>query len=762
MAKRGAPSDSQVAAAEQAADVAAAGPAAVLEVVRHINTKTGFARGIKGLAKMNQPTGFDCPGCAWPEDPRSSKFVDFCENGAKAFADEATRRLVTAKFFEQHSLEDLATKSDGWLNAQGRLSQPMLKRPNATHYTSITWVSAFQLIARHLNELDHANRAAFYTSGRASNEAAFLWQLFARSIGTNNLPDCSNLCHESSGTALNEVIGSGKGTVRLSDFEDADLIFIFGQNPGSNHPRMLATLQQAKQRGAQIISVNPLDEPGVRRFKNPQTIAGWVGQGDDLCDLHLPVRINGDVAVLKGLAKALFEFDDAKGGGVLDREFIDSYTEGFDAYQRDIDQQSWSDIEQLSGISADQIRTAAQMTARADNTIVCWAMGLTQHVNAVANIQEIVNFLLLRGNFGRPGAGACPVRGHSNVQGDRTMGIWEKPEPDFLAALGETFKFTPPTEHGLDTVNTLKAMAEDQIDVFMALGGNFLAASPDSSFSAAAVRRCGLTVQISTKLNRSHCVTGETALILPTLVRSEVDEQDSGTQFVTVENSMGVVSRSQGVLRPASTYLKSEVRIVAEMADETLGDNTQVRWMRMADNYDLIRDNIERVVPGFEDFNERIYADGNIELPHAVRDSRRFNTAAGKALFSVHALSAAEAGPGQFVMMTIRSHDQFNTTIYSQADRYRGIENNRRVVFMNAADIHNAGLADGVQVKITSHHGNEVRSMTGFSVVTYDIPKGCVATYYPETNPLIPVTSVADGSNTPAYKSVIVSLARTG
>jgi molybdopterin-dependent oxidoreductase alpha subunit len=740
------------------ADITAAGPAAVIEVVRQINTHPGIARGLKGLARMNQPGGFDCPGCAWPEDPARRKLVDFCENGAKAFADEATRKLADADFFARHSLADLADKPDGWLNAQGRLSQPMVKRPGATHYTPITWIGAYQLVAKHFSALTHPNEAAFYTSGRTSNEAAFLWQLFARSVGTNNMPDCSNLCHESSGAALKATIGTGKGTVRLDDFEHADAIFVFGQNPGSNHPRMLATLQKAKQRGAKIISVNPLDEVGLRKFRNPQTVSGWVGKGDDLCDLHLPVQINGDVALLQGLCKAILHMDQERNGAVLDHAFIQKYTAGFSEFKQHIEQTSWETICATCGIDQEQIMAAANIAATADTTICCWAMGLTQHQNAVANIEEIVNFLLLKGNFGKPGAGACPVRGHSNVQGDRTMGIWEKPDADFLAALGKEFKFTPPADHGLDTVDTLRAMAADKIKVFLAMGGNFLAAAPDSVFSSQAVRKCGLTVQISTKLNRSHVIPGETALILPTLGRSESDVQADEVQFITTENSMGLVSKSSGVLAPASAYLKSEIRIAAELADNVLEDTSSVRWMQMADNYDLIRDRIENVVPGFEEFNDRLFEAGYIELPHGVRDQRRFDTATGKAMFTVHSPEAVKVEPGQYVMMTIRSHDQFNTTVYSQTDRYRGVSNNRRVVFMNPADITSAGLRAGAKVRIASHFGNKNRSMSGFSLVPYDIPRGCVATYYPETNPLIPIEQVAVGSNTPAYKSVAVSI----
>ncbi|MGI9290790.1 MAG: FdhF/YdeP family oxidoreductase [Gammaproteobacteria bacterium] len=734
----------------------AAGIPAVVEVARQIATKTGIGTGIKGLLKMNQPDGFDCPGCAWPE-AESPKKIEFCENGAKAFADEATRKHIAPEFFKQHSLTELATKSGRWLNDQGRLTRPMLKKAGKDHYEPATWFSAYSIIARELDKLVSPDEAAFYTSGRTSNEAAYLWQLMVRVFGTNNMPDCSNMCHESSGTALSEVIGSGKGTVRLRDFDEADAIFIFGQNPGSNHPRMLATLQQAKQNGASIVSVNPLNETGLRSFSNPQTIKGLMGKGDDLSDLHVPVRINGDVAFLKGLCRAMLEAESSKAGSVIDREFVKNHTVGFKEFLVDINNTGWEEIVAGSGVTEATIRQAAQIAVQSKATICCWAMGMTQHKNAVANIQEIVNFLLLQGNFGRPGAGACPVRGHSNVQGDRTMGIWEKPPEDFLAKLGERYSFDTPKSHGYDTVNTIRAMAHGDVKVLIALGGNFMAATPDSKFTEQAVRNCKLTVQLSTKLNRSHVITGETALILPVLGRTEVDHQGIEDQFVTVENSMGLVTRSAGVLKPASQHLKSEVRAIAELADMLVGAKAKVKWLDLADDYYLIRDEIEKVIPGFEEFNDKLIEEGSLELPHAVRDELRFDNAAGKAVFTVHPIKPLQIREGRFLMMTVRSHDQFNTTVYTDNDRYRGVKQ-RMVVFMHPEDIAKSGLSEGHSVTITSHHGDAERSMEGFRVVPYDIPLGCVATYYPEANPLIPVRHVADGSNTPAYKSVVVSV----
>ncbi len=739
----------------------AAGARAVVESVRHAVGKAGVVRGTSALLTVNQPGGFDCPGCAWPEDRAAGKRVEFCENGAKAVADEATRARVDRAFFARWSLEQLEQRSGRWLNEQGRLVEPFVKRAGGTHYEPISWDDAYALIAGELSALTSPDEAVFYTSGRSSNEAAFLYQLLARKFGTNNLPDSSNLCHESSGMAMSEVLGSGKGTVSLEDFDGADAIFILGQNPGSNHPRMLATLQKAHRRGATIVSINPLHETGLRRYRNPQEVAGYLTAGTPLADLHLPVRVNGDVALLKGLCKALIEDDDLAPGKVLDRRFIDACTSGFEAFRADLDATSWEVIVTAAGVSKEKIREAAEIAGRARATICCWAMGLTQHRNAIGNIQSIINFLLLRGNLGRPGAGACPVRGHSNVQGDRTMGITERPAPEFLAALEREFGFRPPPGAGLNAIDAIRAMAADRTRVFVALGGNFAAATPDSRFTERALRRCRLTVQISTKLNRAHVVTGETALILPTLGRTDRDLQPSGPQFVTCENSMGVVTRSRGGLRPLGGEMRSEVRIIAELAAALFADDggaDAIDWVAMASDYALIRDRIERVVPGFARFDARMAAGEPIVLPHPVRDERRFATQTGKALFTVHPIPAGALGRGRYVMTTIRSHDQFNTTVYSDSDRYRGVHGTRRVVFMNPRDVAAAGLAPGATVTLVSEFGGEQRLLPGFRVVPYEIPAGCVATYYPESNGLIPIDHVAEGSNTPAYKSVVVRL----
>jgi len=731
---------------------AAGGAPAIITAVKTISEEMGLVRGVRTLLKVNQTGGVDCPGCAWPEPDRERSHFEFCENGAKHVADEATTKRVTPEFFQQWSVAELAQQSDQWLNAQGRLTHPMLLHRDATHYEPIGWDDAFELLAGELNSLNYPDQAIFYTSGRTSNEAAFLYQLFVRQFGTNNLPDCSNMCHESSGSALSETVGVGKGTVTLDDFEEAQAIFVIGQNPGTNHPRMLTSLERAKRRGCKLVHINPLPEVGMTRFKHPQDVLGLLGSGTILADLFLQVRINGDVALLKGITKAVLVREDS-----LDREFIAQYTTGFDEFVSALQAVSWSEIVEQSGVTKEQIEQAAKIFVDSERTIFCWAMGLTQHRNAVANIQEIVNLMLLRGQVGKPGAGLCPVRGHSNVQGDRTVGIWERPTEAFLDKLGETFDFEPPRNHGFDTVRAIHAMHEGQGKVFFALGGNFLSATPDTDFTAAALRRCRLTAHVSTKLNRSHLITGERALILPCLGRTEIDLQATGLQFVTTENSMGVVQVSRGSLKPASEDLLSEPQIVARLAHATLEHRTTVNWEELANDYDKIRDAIERVIPGFDDYNRRVREPGGFHLPNAARN-RVFNTKSGKAQFTVHELPKHDLGPDQFLMMTIRSHDQFNTSVYTENDRYRGISDGRRVVFLNGEDIAAAGLKVQQVVDLVSHFEGEERIGRAFIVVPYDIPRRCAATYFPEANVLVPVRHVALKSNTPVSKSVVISI----
>ena len=735
----------------------AGGVPAIISTVKAAWNEMGVARGVSTLLKLNQKTGFDCPGCAWPEPDGERSHAEFCENGAKHVADEATTKRVTPEFFREWSVADLVEQSDLWLGKQGRITHPMLLRHGAANYEAIGWDDAFALIAGELNSLDHPDEAIFYTSGRTSNEAAFLYQLFVRLFGTNNLPDCSNMCHESSGSALNETIGAGKGTVTLEDFDQAQAIFVIGQNPGTNHPRMLTALQKAKQNGCKLVHINPLPEVGMTRFKHPQDVLHWVGEGTTLADLFLQVRINGDVALLQGISKAVFEEEERHQGKILDHEFIDSFTSGFADFASAIGNASWEEIIEQSGISREQIEKAARIFIDSDRTIFCWAMGLTQHKNAVANIQEIVNLMLSRGQVGKPGAGLCPVRGHSNVQGDRTMGIWERPTDAFLDRLGSEFSFEPPRRHGYDTVNAIEAMHAKKARVFLALGGNFLSATPDTEYTAEALRRCSLTVHVSTKLNRAHLITGDQALILPCLGRTEVDVQASGRQFVTTENSMAVVQASRGFLKPASEHLLSEPAIVARLAAATLAGRSNIDWQALVANYDLIRDQIERVVPGFDNYNLRVRQPGSFHLPNPPRQ-RVFKTPTGRAVFTIHALPHHDLEHDQYFMMTIRSHDQFNTSIYGLDDRYRGVYNGRRVVFLNVDDINSAGLHEGQTVDLVSHFEGEERVAHRFVVVPYSIPRRCAATYFPETNVLVPIRSVAEKSNTPASKSVVISI----
>ena len=735
----------------------AGGVPSIIATAKTAWEEMGLTRGVRALLRLNQKTGFDCPGCAWPEPDGERSHAEFCENGAKHVADEATTKRVTPEFFAKWSVADLAGKSDHWLGKQGRITHPMMLRSGATNYEEISWEAAFALIAGELNSLNHPDEAVFYTSGRASNEAAFLYQLFVRLFGTNNLPDCSNMCHESSGSALGETIGVGKGTVTLEDFDLARAIFVIGQNPGTNHPRMLTALQKAKQNGCKLVHINPLPEVGMTRLKHPQDVLGWVGGGTTLADLFLQVRINGDVALLQGITKAVFAEEERRPGQVLDHEFISSYTSGFAEFAAAISNASWDEITEQCDIPRAQIDAAAQILIESERTIFCWAMGLTQHKNAVANIQEIVNLMLLRGQIGKPGAGLCPVRGHSNVQGDRTMGIWERPTDSFLDSLGAEFNFEPPRHHGYDTVRAIAAMHEKKAHVFFALGGNFLSATPDTEYTAEALRRCRLTVHVSTKLNRAHLITGDQALILPCLGRTEIDLQASGAQFVTTENSMAVVQASRGFLQPASDHLLSEPAIVARLASATFGARSNVAWQGLSADYDLIREHIARVVPGFDDYNSRVRRPGGFHLPSPARE-RVFQTPSGRAVFTVHPLPRHELKPDQYLMMTIRSHDQFNTSIYGLDDRYRGIFNGRRVVFLNRDDMSLAGLTEGQVVDLRSHFEGEERVAHNFVVVPYSIPRRCAATYFPETNVLVPLRSVADKSNTPVSKSVVISI----
>lgn len=736
----------------------AAGIPAVVSSFEKVIGEAGLQRGMKALFSLNQKGGFDCPSCAWPDpDDERSGIAEYCENGARAVAEEATTKKLTADFFSQNAVRDLGKLTDYEIGGKGRIAQPMFLPAGGTHYQPITWQAAFEKIGTELNRLNSPDEAIFYTSGRTSNEAAFLYQLFVREFGTNNLPDCSNMCHESSGTALGESLGIGKGSVTLNDFYEAEVILILGQNPGTNHPRMLSALQKAKANGAKIISINPLPETGLMGFDNPQSVAGVLGINPGLTDIFLQVKINGDLALIKAIELLLLAEEDQNPGTVFDHPFIEAHTQGFAELVGDLRRYDAEQLALQAGIPFPQVLEAARVIAGKGKIIACWAMGLTQHKNAVDTIKELVNLLLLKGSIGKPGAGTCPVRGHSNVQGDRTMGIFERPPRKLLDTIEKNFGFTPPATHGFDVVECIKAMHDGRGKVFFAMGGNFLSATPDTRFTAEALQKCRLTVHVSTKLNRSHLVHGEEALILPCLGRSDKDMHDGENRFVSCENSMGVVQLSRGVLTPISDQLLSEPDIVCRLAKATLGTRSWVNWDRYEDNYDNIRSDIERTIPGFDAYNERVRQPGGFYLPNCNR-AGTFDTASGKAHFHVAAPQSPKLRDDELMMMTIRSHDQFNTTVYGLNDRYRGIYNERRVILMNGGDIRKHNLKNGDLVDLHNVHDNIERIARKFVVVEYPIPEQCTATYFPETNVLVPITSVAEKSNTPTSKMVILTI----
>ncbi|OAV43401.1 FdhF/YdeP family oxidoreductase [Lewinella sp. 4G2] len=734
----------------------AAGIPGVGASLEHIKEYTHLKEGMQALLKLNQKGGYDCPSCAWPDpDGNRSPIAEYCENGAKAVAEEATSRRADPAWFAQHSIDEIGAMTDFELGKSGRITEPMYLAPGASHYAPISWDEAFGVVAKELNALASPDEAIFYTSGRASNEAAFLYQLFVRQYGTNNMPDCSNMCHESTGTALSQVLGLGKGTVTLQDLHEADLILLIGQNPGTNHPRMLSALKTCKDNGGRIISVNPLPETGLMKFVDPQDPLNILARGTKLSDVFLQVRINEDMSLVRAICKILYDEEQEAPGSIFDREFIEQHTSGYAAWETMI---AATDVEACiaaAGVEPQLVYEAAGLIAASKKIVLCYAMGLTQHENSVDIIKEMVNLLLCKGAMGKPGAGICPVRGHSNVQGDRTVGVWEKLKPELGEALRNYFNFEPPTEEGYDTVNSIKAMHAGKAKVFVSLGGNWLSATPDTLFVAEGLRQCNLTVHICTKPNRSHVVHGKQSLLLPCLGRTEIDLREAGEQFVSCENSMGVVQMSKGVLEPRSSELRSEPAIIAGMAAATLGDRTTVDWAEMVRDYDNIRDAIAACVTGFERYNERVREPAGFYLPNGPRN-RRFDTSDGKAQFSTPTLSHHDLTGDEFLMMTVRSHDQYNTTIYGLQDRYRGIHNERRVVMMNEADIAERGLTSGQRVDLTSTYDGEVRRVNLFQIVPYSIPRGNICTYFPETNPLVPITRTARGSNTPISKSVRV------
>lgn len=746
----------------------AAGLSAVVNATKTTLKKAGAARGTRLLLALNQKGGIDCNSCAWADPEGERTHAEFCENGAKAIADEADTRRVTPDFFAKYSVEELSRQSDQWLNAQGRLTEPVFLAEGATHYAPVSWEKAFQILSDELNSLDSPDEAVFYTSGRTSNEAAFLYQLFVRNFGTNNLPDCSNMCHESTSVALADAIGLGKATIRLEDLENTDLIIIIGQNPGTNAPRMMSSLKKAKENGARIIAVNPLPEAGLMNFSDPNpehhdSLLKYPfellrNKATRLADLYLPIRIGGDMAFLKGVMKALYEREKYSPAPIFDHEFIDKQTEGFQDFIANLETIDWETILEQSGLTKAQIEEAAEMYIAASRVISCWAMGVTQHKHAVATIRDIANLHFLRGNIGRQGAGLCPVRGHSNVQGDRSMGIWEKLNPAFRKNLEKEFHFNTPEKDGFDTVEAIKAMYDGQAKVFFAVGGNFLSATPDTEYTAQALKNCNLTAQVITKLNRTALVTSKKSLILPCLGRTEIDMTGFREQFVSTENTMLNVQMSKGILEPASEHLRSEVWIVGKLAQAVLKNKMRVDWDRLINDYDRIRDAISKVVPGCENYNQKIRQDGGFYMPNPPREGV-FPTDSGKAKFFSSQIEKIELNDSELLMTTIRAHDQFNTTVYEENDRYRGISGSRRVILMNENDIKERGLKQGEVVDITSLFEGKERRAESFIVVPYPIPKSCAATYFPEANALVPITSVAEKSNCPTSKLVKITLA---
>ncbi|MGP5726773.1 FdhF/YdeP family oxidoreductase [Arthrobacter rhombi] len=735
----------------------AAGVKAVMVALDRGYSQAGVSRTLRSMLRVNQRGGVDCPGCAWPESITGArKPAEFCENGAKALAEESTTRTADAAWWAEHSIEDLSDKTEYWLGNQGRITEPMMIREGESHYRPVSWSQAFATVGEHINATT-ADRCVFYTSGRTANETAFMYQLFARSIGTNNLPDCSNMCHESSGTALSPTIGIGKGTVSLEDFEHSELIFVIGQNPGTNHPRMLSALADARKRGAQVVAVNPLPEAGLLNFRDPQTVDGLLKGGTRIADEFLQIKVGGDLALFQAFGHLLLEEEARNPGSVVDREFVDAQTNGFEAYAAARATIDWEATEEATGLSREDISLVASMLAKSKGTIICWALGLTQQPHSVDTLKELINVLLLQGNFGKPGAGACPVRGHSNVQGDRTMGVWEKPKEDFLAALDAEFDISTPREHGYDSTDTVEAFENVDVDVFVSMGGNFSLACSDTAALEAGMRRAGLTVHISTKPNRSHVVHGKTSLILPTLGRTDRDDKHpSGPQFLSVEDSMSVVHTTQGRLAPMSKHLLAEPVIVARMATATLGEGHAVDWRAMAQDYDVIRDHIAAVCPGFEDFNRRVRTRNGFFLPNPPRDTRTFATDIGKARFTVSPLEYLAAPEGHLILQTLRSHDQYNTTFYGLDDRYRGISNGRRVILVHPEDLTELGFQDRDLVDVISTFAGTQRRANRFRLISYPTARGCAAAYFPEANALVHRGLVARESNTPGYKAMTV------
>ena len=737
-----------------------AGLLGVKEALRHGAKEMGIVRSMKALLEMNQEDGFRCPSCAWPVPENPSKIAEYCENGAKALADEATTEKIGADFFKQHSVEELSQLSDYELNKFGRLAEPLVLRPEKVHYEPISWDEAYQLIAKELHNLQNPDEAIFYTSGRSSNEAAFLYGMFARALGTNNMPDCSNMCHESSGVALSSTLGIGKGSVKIDDLYGADVVLVVGQNPGTNHPRMLSALEKCKNNGGKVISINPLAETGLVKFKNPQKVSSMFGGGTSITDIHLQIKINQDIALAKLLLKKLAALD-AEQGDVFDHEFIQNYVDGHDALLADLQKHEEAYLLEQTGLSENDIDKTVALLASKSNIIICWAMGITQHKNAVATIQEYVNILLVKGALGKSFAGTCPVRGHSNVQGDRSVGIMHYVNKTLNEKIKKHLGFEPPTKEGYDTVGAIKAMHEKKAKVFVCLGGNFVMAASDTAYTAKALQNCNLTVQISTKLNRSHLITGKTALLLPTFGRSEKDIKNGQLQFMTMESSTGKVRQSRGLLRPISEHIKSEPEIIGMLADAYFKGKHPMPWATLANDYEAIRELIDKTVKGFDKTSERSKGHGYY-LPNNVRNRDFRMLPKGKAQLTVNPLSGVELENDELLLMTIRSHDQFNTTIYGLHDRYRGIHNERRVIFLNPNDMEKRGILKKDILNLISNYSGVERRAERFLAIPYNIPEGNCAAYFPETNLLVPIDEFADKSGTPISKSIKITVEKAG
>ncbi len=734
----------------------AGGIDSVLSSLSYLYKETGMFRSRKIIASLNQEGGFECPGCAWPNPDKNRSHFEFCESGAKNLSAEATTKQITPEFFSKWPVHDLKLTSGFWLEQQGRLTHPMFLEENATHYKPITWEDAFGIISKELNSLNHPDEAVFYASGRTSIEAAYLYQLFARSFGTNNLPSSANLCHEPSGKALAMSLGQGKSSIALEDFPKANAIFVIGHNPGSNHPRMLKSLQEAARNGCKIVAVNPMPEASLIGFSDPQEAGSYFGKRTSLAHLYLQPVINGDMALIRGIVKATLEAH-GRFGNIIDNDFILNHSSGFELYKQTVLETPWEVLVSASGIDKIQILEAAEIYYNAKNVIACWCLGIAHHRNSVETIREIINLLLLRGNIGKPGAGVCPVRGHSNIQGIRSVGVGENMPVAFLEAMERHFPINIPRKPGMSVIPAIKSMAEGKTKVLISLGGNLASAVPDTTYTEQALSQCQLTVMISTKLNMSHIITGKKALILPCLSRSEEDVSSGIKQSVTIEDAMGKIGFSYGCLSPISHNLKSETSIIAGIAIATLGDKPNIDWKKFETDYKYIRSSIAETIPAFLNLDDEPQSKQGFYLNNPLRN-HIFKTNNSKAQFSNYQLDMVVPEIGELMLMTIRSHDQFNTSVFGLNDRYRGINNERRVLFMNRDDMHDRHISPEQLVSISSFYDNKVRKLEGYYAIQYPIRQGCVAAYFPEANALLSINNTSSGCETPAYKSVKVKV----